>query len=157
MKHTDIMQRSGTTAHDIAHKEGNSRLTETDILSLQDAFLTTGFHSIQCADQAEGRSLIEAFLASLPMHRSIACLTLENGLDLPNTVFDLYASLYNDGLTEQSIEEFFINDFYYDFMWIEISEPLLTAPWYEHFCSIMALYEQQMPIIRIYYRPKRGA
>jgi len=151
MKHTDMMHSNSTTVRYIAPKKVNKKLTETDILSLQDAFLTTGFHSIEFTDQAAGRNLIKNFLHSLPTYRSIACLTLDNGLDLPNTVFDLYASLYNDGLSEQAIEEFFINDFYYDFMWIEISATLLSEPWYKHFCKIMAQYEKQMPIVKVFY------
>lgn len=131
-------------------KKINVTLTETDILFLQDIFLTPGFHSIQLKDVLSGRIIIEEILASLPMHTSTACLTLENNLTLPNTVFDVYAALHTNSISEQAIEDFFINEFYFDCMWIEVSQKILNAPWYAYFCKTMTSYEQKTSIIKVF-------
>lgn len=152
MKHTDIVYANGLTGNSITFERVNSDLTEHDIISLQDIFLINGLHAIHLTNQAMGRTLINNFLQSLPMYTRIGCLTLDDQLGLPADILDIYAALYNEGLHEQAIEEFFINEFYFDFAWIEISETLLQAPWYGHFCKIMEAYSQKMPIVRVYFK-----
>ena len=151
MTHTDAVGLNSHAVRSIIPKKVNENLTEYDILYLQDAFLINGFHSLHVSNQAVGRTLIHNFLQSLPMYTHNACLTLNNTVDLPATIIDIYAALYNEGLHEQAIEEFFINEFYFDFVWIEISDALCQAPWFGHFSKILEAYEQQMPIIKVYF------
>ncbi len=110
-------------------------LSESDILYLQDAFLTNGFHHIQVKNIAAGRSIIRTFLGSLATYHDIACLTATNSIE--NGVFDigtaLHAGGYVDPLGERELEEFFIEEFYFDFMWIEASRELLASSWFVDF------------------------
>jgi hypothetical protein len=150
MKHTDALGLNGHAVRTIIPKKVNENLTEHDILSLQDAFLINGFHSIHVSNQAVGRTLINNFLDSLPMYTRNACLTLNDTQSLPDTIFDVYTTLYLEGLNEQGIEEFFINEFYFDFVWIECSQELMQALWFAHFNKILEAYAGQMPIIKVY-------
>ena len=151
MKRTDVvcLNSHAVRTIEIAPKRGDESLTEYEILSLQDAFLVNGLHSINVPNLVVGRILIQNFLNSLPMYTHNACLTL-NTTDLPSHISDIYAALYNEGLQEQVIEEFFINEFYFDFVWIEMSDALCKAPWFGHFNKILEAYGQQMPIIKLY-------
>lgn len=150
MKHADRLHAKSQSDNVIWKKQIKDSLTEHEILSLQDAFLVNGLHTLHFSNQALGRTLIHDFLQSLPMYNNIACLTLENN-HLLTGIFDIHSTLFNEGINEQSIEEFFINEFYFDFMWIEVSDSLSKAPWYGHFCKIMQAYKQQMPILLVYY------
>lgn len=105
-------------------------LTESDILCLQDRFLTNGFHHIRVKNVASGRKLIKTFLQSLRVYHEIACVTMEPSLE--QGVFDIF----NELLIGQKIidfEEFFVEEFYFDFMWIEATKELLRCPWFADF------------------------
>lgn len=150
MKHTDAVGLNSRAVRSIMPQKVNETLTEHDILFLQDAFLINGFQSIHVANQAVGRALIQSFLQCLPMYTHNACLTLNDTAGLPSNIVDISAALHYEGLQEQAIEEFFINEFYFDFVWIEISDALIQAPWFGHFNKILEAYGQQVPIIKVY-------
>lgn len=154
MKHTDTIGLNSRAVRsiEITSRQVNENLTEHEILSLQDAFLINGFHSMHVSDQATGRVIIESILQSLPMYSHNACLTTDNSIDLPANIIDIYTTLFNEGLHEQSIEEFFINEFYFDFVWIEMNDALCQASWFAHFSKILEAYGQKTPIIRVFFR-----
>ena len=58
--------------------EGISQpLSEHEILEVQEKFLSNGFQYIKFSSIEEGRSIIEAFLQTLPLYHDVACLTTQ--------------------------------------------------------------------------------
>ncbi|MCX5922011.1 MAG: hypothetical protein NTX86_01655 [Candidatus Dependentiae bacterium] len=131
----------------------NNPLTESDILFLQDAFLTNGFHSIKVRDIAAGRCLMQTFLQSLRI-TDVACLTMA-AMPLEDNVTDIYEQLLQEGHSDKknSIEEFLLNDGYFNFIWIEATQELENKNWHMLFQeSIIACnLDRHMPIIELSY------
>ncbi|MCL4229634.1 hypothetical protein KJZ61_02995 [Candidatus Dependentiae bacterium] len=101
-------------------------LTEDDIIILQEDFLVNGLHHIQVSDTSNGRSLIGMFLASLDCYHNVACLTADVVSD-EQKIIDLLQDLreYARGRDiTVCLDEFLVERFYYDFLWIECSEQL---------------------------------
>ena len=92
--------------------------SEEDILYLQDAFLRNSFHYIAVETITSGRSIIYALLESLNYHRDITCLTLVSKR-LRNSVVDIYDECMKYGLGARALEEYLVEHFYGDFMWVE--------------------------------------
>lgn len=152
MKRLDIMQ-SSSSACLIASQWVQEPLTETDILSLQDKFLTNGFHHIQVQKLEIGRSLIETFLDSMHLYKDIACLTLEHE-PLQPPISDIYYELVTSEYIKTNLEQFFIDQFYYEFVWIEATAQLLKTEWYQEFEHFIIDYkiDQHIPIMVISYQ-----
>ena len=151
MERTDEVNVEKSTNQSFAHKRLDDNLNEQEILLLQDVFLTNGLHTVYAPTIATGRKRIDAFLQSLPMYTYTACVTTQEYTTLPAQSIDVYALLQRTQCSEQDIEEFFINQAYFDCMWIEMSPDLLEKPWFEHFCKFLKLYSQKMPVIKVYY------
>ena len=100
---------------------------EKDILDLQNAFTIPGVHVITVESVQKGRNLISQLLTSLDWYQDIAYLASSNSI--------LYQKATNiitrieQPLTNETIAQFFINDFYYDFLWIEATPDLLSEQW----------------------------
>jgi hypothetical protein len=126
-------------------------LSDSEILQIQDIFLTKGIHSIKVHDIQSGRIVMKRFLESLNCYHAIACLTMTEPI-IGINIIDLYSELltgnYCAALHEQSLTDFFINQFNYDFLWIEASEQLLNSLWFT--CFEQALFnlniQTRMPI-----------
>lgn len=126
------------------------------IIELQDIFLTNGVHIIDVESLQEGRLLIQKFLQALRYYQTIGCLT-QQGQSLEEGIFDIheYLLLYGflEGKNTNELERFFIEDFNFDFVWIEkkISE---DNDWSVYFEQRMVHYEIdiQIPIIILFYR-----
>jgi len=136
----------------------NQPLTDTDIFTLQDAFLDNGFHYIQVKDVDAGRALIETFLYSLGTYHFIGCLTVAQQA-LNSTITDVQLELFGAhtyGKRCGDLEEFFIEQFYYDFLWIEACHELQATAWYDAFKQkIVELnLNQHIPIIILSYEEK---
>jgi len=132
-------------------------LCEEDILCLQELFLSNGWHCISVDDIHAGRSMVSTMLYSLNYYHDIACLTVAEQQPLDSRCCDLYTKLLEKGhLDSQSydIEEFFLEDFYADFLWIEETEELKDAAWYNHFLQTVhdLKIDNHMPIILLSYR-----
>ena len=109
----------------------DSALPVEDILYLQEIFLTAGLHHILVSDIASGRIIVGRLLKSMNYHHEIACLTNTWDPPLKKTVLDLYNSAIHycgDNASYDQIEEFFIEQYFADFMWVEISKSLLQIP-----------------------------
>lgn len=107
-------------------------LSEYDILELQEIFLTYGFHSLVVPSLPFGRDLTIRFLDSLNCYSNIACLSLSSR-PLRSSVINVYEELGFSGALVHSgttIETFLLDQFYYDFLWIEMTQELDEAPWY---------------------------
>ena len=130
-------------------------LSEIDILDLEDKFLTNGFHYINVNDVESGRVLVYQFLDSLPCYGQRAALSIASTM-LDNSITDVYYELVKGGYIDSPsyMEEFFIEQFYYDFMWIEACNHLVDYAWFSEFFGKMVSYklDQHIPILIISYR-----
>lgn len=130
--------------------------TEHDIIETQSMFLTNGFQHIEVKNPAMGRSIINTFLSSLNCYHDCACLSGVN-IPLNASVCDIYRVLVgmaHDGHLDQGdIEEFFLEDFYFDVLWIELTEQLKQQPWFAHFNQLLITFkiDQHIPIIMVTY------
>ncbi len=123
--------------------------SEQDIIRLHALFLTTGIHHIKVHSVEHGRILIDTLVTTLHYYQSLACITLEKGA--------LSASTYNyaiDLAQQESIESFFAEQFFADFIWVELTDSLLRKSWYKktenHIYS--SPLHLQLPIIFFCYK-----
>lgn len=110
-------------------------LTETDILDLQEKFLSNGFKHIRVKSMKEGRALVHRFLSSLSIYHNVAYVAMENvtlQTNYTNVYYELMRSPYLNSFKPSFSDEFFIEEFYFDFMWIEATEELLRSSWYKY-------------------------
>ncbi len=131
----------------------NDPITETEILILQDKFLTNGFQSIQVKDITAGRALIQTFLASFTMYCNVACVSLEQE-SLHTDMFNIYYELETSKNVDLTLEQFLIDQFYFDFIWIEETPSLLSKSWYQEFKNLIIGHklDQHLPIIILSYQ-----
>lgn len=127
-----------------------------DILYLQDIFLTKGLHYIKVKDILVGRKIVGDLLKSMHYYRDIACITNYFQPALKRTVYNIYCSLVDfcgTNVSYESIEEFFLENFFADFMWIEYSEDMLQKPLVVYAMQAMQELEivRQIPIIVLSY------
>lgn len=136
-------------------------LTEHDILALSDTFLTRGFHDIHVSNFSFGRALLKQFLALLNCYGTIACLAVNyhrSGQD--DTIDNLHEHLQKITLTshEQALNDFLLNEFHYDFLWIEWSSELLHQPWCMRFKRKLIEFDlaHELPIVNMYAHTVRA-
>ncbi len=126
--------------------------TETDLLYLNAIFTTKGIHHIRAADELSGRLLIQNVLASLQWYYQIACVaaTEEMIIAYADNIITKLSHPYSDGMMEQ----FFLEEFYYDFVWIEMTEDLKQQAWIESFQEHLSFFQidRIIPIIIIEYQ-----
>lgn len=131
--------------------------SDTDILNLQDAFLCNGIHYIKVDDVVSGRAIVELFLQSLNYYKNTGCLTVNSG-PLKNSVSDLYSELllggHLDTTVSYELEEFFLEQFYYEFIWIEATPQLIQSGWALAFFKQMTQFklDHLIPILVISYK-----
>lgn len=135
-------------------KHIHQSISEYDILELQEIFLTYGLHSLKVPTLPFGRDLIIQLLDSLHCYSNVACLSLSSRPLRPSMV-DLYAELGLAGALAHShtmLETFLIEHFYYDFLWIEMTQELDEAPWYWYFEQKLLDFNliKTLPIIIVY-------
>jgi len=128
---------------------------ERDIIALQDKFLTNGIQHIRVKDVSTGRSLIDAFLSSLNYYHDIAVLTASE-IPLKKDTFDMYTELLRLGYIAQNaddMDEFFFDQFYFDFMWVEATKKLLDSGWFTDFEAklIELKIDKHIPIVVLSY------
>ncbi len=129
-------------------------LSECEILDLQDRFLSNGFQHIKVKNMHTGRRLVHQFLTSLSVYHDVACVTLSDiqlESNVTNVHYELLVGGYLDPFQLRYLEEFFIEDFYFDFMWIEATRTLLTSFWFKYFEKKVLDFklEQHLPMIVI--------
>jgi hypothetical protein len=131
--------------------------SEHQILALQEKFLTNGFQYIKVKSVVKGRLIIEPFLASLGIYTDIAVLSTTPILpQAPMT--DIYYELSNNGYISTFeplyLDEFFIESFYHDFMWIEATRDVLNAHWFDDIKRkiIDIGIDQHIPILIVLYQ-----
>ncbi len=141
--------------HDARHVR--APFSDGDILELQDLFLRNGVHYIKVDDIHAGRALIELFLRSLNYYNNVACLSMSHE-PLDASVIDLYGELMAGGYlasgATRQLEEFFLERFDHDFMWLEASGRVLESEWMQDVFKQMKNFklEQLLPILIVSYQ-----
>ncbi len=129
--------------------------SEIQILDLQEKFLTNGFQYLKTKNVLKGRNIIKTFLSTLNLYQEVGCLTL-HPYSVPEGVADIYQELtYGDYLNsfETHYIEEYLFDSYFDFIWIEANQELLTSPWFDQFVTklITMGIDQRIPIVVVVY------
>ena len=131
-------------------------LKEKDILILQELFWQAGEHYLKVTSVEEGRNLVLTFLNSLYYYKKIACLTVIPGT-LPLKAQNLLKLLKKEPFKEQHVfdtEDFLLNQFHFDFVWIEVTQEIMLTPWFKHFEQKVFEYKlaHNCPIIFMQYK-----
>lgn len=145
-----------TPSFSTANLYSKKSFSEIEIIRLQKIFLTPGFHVLQVRDMLEGRKTIETFLHSLNCYTNVACLSIESA-PLRAQVFDVFYGLTFGGYIhsyEHTMEQFFIDHFTADFIWIEATPNLLNQAWSHVFKYHLENYNirRSLPVITLEYR-----
>jgi hypothetical protein len=132
-----------------------SNFSEQDILELQDVFLTPGFNYLSVPSVVQGRRIIRSVLDSLNCFSPVACLTT-NSIKLRSDIISLYDEMALAGalaLSHSALESFLLEQFNYDFLWIECSYELMQAPWFCYFEQKLLDFNiaAQQPILFVEY------
>lgn len=135
---------------------GNSKrisapCTEADILYLQTIFTTPGVHTLTMPTVQSGRKIIMEQLEALQWHQEIGFLTADqSALCLPAQNI---LTMLNQPIDQEGIETFFIEHFYYDFLWIETTPGLVNMSWIYSFEQQLFNYHlnTMIPIIILTY------
>jgi hypothetical protein len=125
-------------------------LNDESILHMQDLLLSHGFQYLRLKSISEGRMLMQTFLENLSYH-SVGCLTLESN---PG-VTDIYQILdAGDYLSDKyALQEYFLDHFQFDFVWIEATQELLSSENFEQIkqAMITCVLDHHMPILICVY------
>ncbi len=128
-----------------------------DILYLQEIFLLSGLHHLLVPDLVKGRIIVTQLLQALNYYNDIACLTHIVNPPLKNNVTNIGDSLAhycgNDSSSEK-IEEFFLENYYADFIWIEFPQDLRENPFIMQALRTMLDLEivRRTPIVAFSYQ-----
>ncbi len=123
-------------------------LSESDILTLQEKFLTPGFHYLKVKNVATGRDLIQLFLKSLTIYHTVACLSTVQQL-LPEAIIDITKEF----IATSSFDSFIFESSALDFMWVEATNELRNEPWFDEYnqAIIDNHLDTQIPIMFLTY------
>lgn len=135
----------------IAHKfEG--RFSEYEALCLQELLVAPGEHQIKVESILQGRQIMSDLMSAISYYQNPACLSLESIAIHPN-VFDIVKTLIVDDylINPECLSLFFLDRFYFDFLWIVETQSLLDSLWYEQFKSYLVefSFQKTIPIVRI--------
>lgn len=125
--------------------------TESDIIYLQTIFTTPGIHTLSVPNIKSGRKMIREQLEALQWHQEIGFLTADqSALCLPAQNI---LTMLDQPIDQEGIETFFIEHFYYDFLWIEATPGLVNMPWIYAFEQQLFNYHlnTMIPIIILTY------
>jgi hypothetical protein len=129
-------------------------LTHSEVMTLHSMFMNPTYSSIQVTDVVSGRIIIQKILQSLNYYHIVGCLSVANYKQhFITDIFQIiqkYAQVY--GL-QHAINHFFIEHTQLDFIWIELTEDLITQfgqSNIDYFIKIMTQH-QAMPVIIVQY------
>ena len=128
-----------------------SPFSEKDILFLQSAFTVPGVHTITVSSVEQGRELMHQLLTSLDWYQDVAYLASSDALPYKDATQVL--TKIEQPITHESIAQFFIDEFYYDFLWIELNDSLLHEPWLHSFENQLSNFHiaDMIPVIIVSY------
>jgi hypothetical protein len=141
--------------NDVPPRQLSKKLSVDDILYLQQLFLTTGLHHIVVPDLSVGRKIIHSLLQSMHYFSNTACLTQQHKVSLKG--YDVLGRLINycgQEANSNVIEEYFLEEFEADFMWVELNEELMQNPFAVQVFRIMHVLDiiKKMPVVTISYQ-----
>jgi len=132
----------------------NQKISEVEILYLQDLFLTPGFHKIKFTNLKVARNQLYTILDSLKFYQNTAALSLQT-TGFREDLTDLYSELLQYGCLDtpenssnENLVSFCLDNFYYDFLWIENPQTLEINQWYQQLLEFIADFklDQLIPI-----------
>lgn len=125
---------------------------EKDILYLQNAFTTPGVHAITVTSIETGRKLIDQLLDSLKWYQDVGYLASSDSAPCKGKSNVLHS--ITQPITPEAVAQFFIDDFYYDFLWIEATNSLLQEPWIAAFEQQLIMFhiDHMIPVIIVSYK-----
>ena len=124
--------------------------SEDEIIEIQNEFLTVGFHKVSVHSVSTGRAFMYTFLHSLNCFAKIACIT-DSVMQL-HQAENLYMKLKDMPFSDQEAwQTFFVEDFYYDFLWVESTESL--KPWVSQLKGMIQAHgiDKQLCIMELLY------
>lgn len=129
----------------------SSACTESDILYLQNIFTTPGVHMVTVPNILAGRKIIMEQLEALQWHQEIGFLTADQSACCVPAQNIL--SMLEQPIDQEGVETFFIERFYFDFLWIETTSGLVNMPWIYSFEKQLINYhlDSMIPIIILTY------
>ena len=117
-------------------------LAEKDILFLQDVFLKNGIYNLKFADFGNARQVTTSILKSLAWHKNIAYIAEDS----------FWEGAYNitDFAENNDLQDLFLDNFYFDFLYIEKSITVTNALWFKKFYAYLKSYnfDKALPIIQ---------
>ncbi|MBI2345078.1 hypothetical protein HYV10_03335 [Candidatus Dependentiae bacterium] len=129
-------------------------LTDFDLINLHSMFMESTYSAFQASDINTGRIIIQKILNSLNYYHDAACLSTVKPVYFTNidifTIIQKYAQVY--GL-QHAINQFFIEYAQIDFIWIELTESLISCLGQSninYFIKIMTQH-RAIPVIIIEY------
>lgn len=145
----------------INHKHDNQYIinhpfTENNIIKLHKLFLTNGTHTIMVQNVITGRLIIKTILTSLQCYQNIGIATMEN-IPTDYDLFDIrqlvFENNYQSKQAHESLNEFFLISFQFDFIWIELSKKLDESSWFKQFEQKIKQFSlsREIPIVYVSY------
>jgi hypothetical protein len=131
----------------------SERCSEQNIIDLHNEFLHNGFHYLCVKDILVGRHIMHTFLYSLNYYQSVGCLTISS-FPLCSSIENIYETLSLYGyLNKNYLSDFFIQEWYFDFIWIEATDELLNASWFSLFLQYIKDFkcDAALPIFVLSY------
>jgi hypothetical protein len=135
----------------------HTQLSEQEVIDISSVLLTPGIHYIKVGSVEQGRLLLSTFLANLNCYHDIAYLGLEPmRQDNKTKYLDVYTVLANNGLLEkpaEALSAFLCTQIYCDFLWVEATDALMSAPWFNELEQSMfeLQFDKTIPIIVLSY------
>ena len=126
-------------------------LDEEEILSFCDLLLMPGIHYVSFGSLKEGRKTVNLFIEFLKCFHTIGfidCIGIQNrGMNL----YELFASYQDDVQLRQALDQFFIDDFSYDFIWIVYPKYQVARTFINIFLDQLLTFniDQKIPIVFI--------
>lgn len=128
--------------------------SEQDYIEMYNLFLASGTHHLEVENISAGRNLIDVFLQTLKNFHEVGCLTLSCE-QLPDYVTDIFQDILMNGDIHdvEILQNFFLNSFSCDFLWIEATAELQKALWFAAFSTTIKQFsiDQHIPIVIVTY------
>jgi len=127
-------------------------LSDKDILIFEEKLLNSGFQFLRVPTMQLGRNWISTFLDTLLLYHEVGCLSAD-AIEDDKNIIDMYEQLTDCGylstLNNARLEDFFMNHFYYDFIWIELDEIMVAKAWFNTFIEGLELHgiSHRIPVL----------
>lgn len=128
--------------------------SEQDYIELFEEFLVPGIHVLKVKNITVGRNLVDVFSKTLKNFHEVGCLTVASDA-LPDYVTDIHQEILLNGDIQdaENLENYFLDMFSYDFLWIEATKELQKSSLFADLNTIVSEFhiDQQIPIVVLTY------